>query len=95
MPVQFGSGTDAAGTPIPTMVTTGSGTGTVATGAAVYDVRWSKATSAAPWKLSFTPTSAGGGATQSFALPAGRTWLALLPEDGGRVETTAPEAAAS
>jgi hypothetical protein len=89
VPVTFTGGTDAAGTPIPTMVTTGSGRGWVATGEQVYDVAWSKASNSAQWQLTYTPTN-DAATSATFALPGGRTWLALLPEDGGSFTSTPP-----
>lgn len=89
LPVTFGAGTDAAGTPIPTMVTTGSGKGIIATGGAAYEVTWSKASQSAPWKFSF-PAAGGSGALESFTVPPGRSWLALLPDNGGSTTVTPP-----
>ncbi len=79
------AGTDAAGTPIPTMRTTGSGSGTIATGGHVYDVTWSKASDSAPWQFSYTDADGG---TKTFPVPPGRTWLALLPDEGGSATYT-------
>ncbi|MGB8021748.1 MAG: DUF3048 C-terminal domain-containing protein, partial [Candidatus Nanopelagicales bacterium] len=94
--VEFGSGRDAAGTPIPTLVTEGSGSGVVASGAQAFDVKWSKATPDAPWSLTYTPEAAEGETAQAqpFPVPPGRTWLALLPKEGGSVKVT-PAATAS
>ena len=78
------SGTDAAGTPIPTMQTTGSGSGQIATGGEVYDVTWSKASDSAAWQFSYTDE----GESKTFPVPPGRTWLALLPADGGTATYT-------
>lgn len=93
--VEFGSGRDAAGTPIPTMVTEGSGSGVVVSGGRAFDVKWSKATPDAPWSLTYTPESAEGETpqVQPFPVPPGRTWLALLPKTGGSVKVTPAEAA--
>lgn len=94
LPVTFG-GADAAGTPIPTMVTTGSGTGWVATGGQVYEVAWSKASNSAAWQLTYAPPAGEDGQSApagTFSLAGGRTWLGLLPEDGGSFESTAPAA---
>lgn len=78
VPVTFGGGTDAAGTKIPTMQTTGSGDGVVITGDRAYEVTWSKASPTAPWSLRYL-SEAG---EEPFPLPPGRTWLALLPPEG-------------
>lgn len=92
LPVTY-SGTDAAGTPIPTMATTGSGQGYVATGGNVYNVRWSKASDSAPWSLTYSAATQDGEASpaETFTVPPGRTWLALLPEEGGGATFSAPE----
>jgi hypothetical protein len=91
LPVSYSGSTDAAGSLVPTMVTTGSGSGVVATAGAVYDVAWSKASLSSPWK--FTVAASGGGEDrQAFPLPPGRTWLALLPKEGGSVEVTPAQA---
>ena len=78
--VQFLGGNDASGTPIPTMVTEGTGSGIVATGGQVYDITWSKATPDDPWQFTYQPE----GATEPvpFPVPPGRSWLALLPPEG-------------
>lgn len=91
VPVTFSTATDASGAPIPTMVTTGSGSGWVATGGQVFEVAWSKASNSAAWQLTYP--AGGSDASSSFALPGGRTWLALLPEDGGSFSSTAPSGA--
>ncbi len=92
VPVTYDGETDAAGTPIPTMVTTGSGTGYVATAGEVFQVGWSKASNSAPWKLTYLPQTEDGESAVStpFTLPAGRTWISLLPEDGGDASLTPP-----
>lgn len=83
------NGTDAAGTPIPTMVSTGSGSGWVATADQVYEVEWSKASESAAWELTYRlPDEASSPAP--FTLPSGRTWLALLPNEGGSFAFTPP-----
>jgi hypothetical protein len=94
VPVTFTGGTDAAGTPIPTMVTTGSGSGWVATGEQVFEVEWSKASNSAAWQLTYA-TADEAGTSATFALPGGRTWLALLPEDGGSFTSTPPSGTAT
>jgi hypothetical protein len=78
--VAFLGGRDASGTPIPTMITEGTGTGVVATGGEVHEVAWSKASSSAPWQFTHLPP----GVTEpvEFPVPSGRTWLALLPPEG-------------
>lgn len=94
--VEYSGGRDVAGTPIPTMVTQGSGSGVVVTGGKAYDVRWSKAAPDAPWSLTYIPAAAKGETPQAqpFPVPPGRTWLALLPKSGGSVKVT-PAATAS
>lgn len=87
MPVTFAATTDAAGTPVPIMQTTGSGSGTIATAGQVYEISWSKASFSDPWQFTYQAT---GGTAQPFAVPAGRTWLALLPQQGGSVTSTPP-----
>ena len=97
VPVSFSSGTDAAGTPIPTMDLTGSGQGVIATGGQVYDIEWSKQANSSPWSFNYVPSAedaeAQGPAT--FTVPSGRTWLALLPEDGGSATFSAPSTPAA
>lgn len=92
LPVRFGGGTDASGSSIPTMVTTGSGAGYVATGGAVYEVTWTKDSLSAPWRFAAQPSEQGG-AAQNFPIPPGRTWLALLPQEGGSVSFAPPPSA--
>ncbi len=89
LPVTF-AGKDAAGTPIPTMHTEGSGAGVVLTGGKAYEVRWSKASAAATWEFAFKPDGSDT-SSEEFEIPAGRTWLALLPEDGGSVVHSLPD----
>ena len=81
--VEYLGGNDASGTPIPTMVTEGSGTGVVATGGRAYEVEWSKAAPGDPWRFTHAPTQ--GATPVALPVPAGRTWLGLLPRDGGSV----------
>jgi hypothetical protein len=87
--VRYGGRTDSAGTPVPTMVTEGAGTGTIATGDRAFEVRWSKAAPEAPWSFTHEPAPSAGdqGAAgdEPFLVPPGRVWLALLPEEGGSV----------
>lgn len=83
-------GVDSSGSVVPTMITEGSGAGVVATQGRTYPVTWSKQSPSSPWVLSYSPTA--GEAAATFTVPAGRTWLALLPEQGGRVDVVpAPE----
>lgn len=86
--VEFLGGNDASGTPIPTMVTQGTGAGIVATGGQVYDITWSKATPSDPWQFTYLPE----GATEpvAFPVPPGRSWLALLPPEGEVAVEPAP-----
>ena len=81
------AGADAAGTPIPTMETEGSGSGKVATQGQVYDVQWQKASAGAPWSFS---VGTGEGQATNLPLTPGRTWLALVPVDGGSIGVTEP-----
>jgi hypothetical protein len=94
VPVTFTGGTDAAGTPIPTMVTTGSGSGWVATGEQVFQVEWAKSSNSAAWQLTYA-TADEASTSATFTLPGGRTWLALLPEDGGSFTSSAPSGTAA
>jgi hypothetical protein len=109
VPVEFTGGRDSSGSPIPTLVTEGSGRATVAAAGRVFRVRWAKASPESPWTFSYDPapgTSASPGAGGSadpgsgdasaqaaspFLIPAGRTWIGLLPVEGGAVTVTAPD----
>jgi hypothetical protein len=85
-----GSGTDASGSAVPRMITEGQGPAVIATEGRSYQATWSKATPSSPWLLSYTPP--GAAEPQTFPLPPGRTWLALIPAQGGQVGITpAPE----
>jgi hypothetical protein len=102
--VAFDVGADVTGTPIPRMLTEGSGSGVVATGDAVYPIRWSKPAPDQPWTFTYEPVApdasaspdpsasiddadtAATGPPEPFLVPPGRTWLALLPSEGGSVE---------
>jgi hypothetical protein len=88
--VAFLGGNDASGTPIPTMVTEGSGPGTVATGGQAYDVQWRKDSPGDPWQFTYKPPGATG--PVAFPVPPGRTWLGLLPPEG-RVSVQGPTSA--
>lgn len=83
LPVTY-AGKDAAGTPIPTMQTEGSGKGVILSQGKRYDVTWSKSAPASPWAFHYTSDSA----EHAFAVPAGRTWLALLPDEDGELSTS-------
>jgi hypothetical protein len=69
---------DAAGSSVPVVVSTGQGDGWIATGGQVYEVKWSKAADDAPWKI----TSTTG---QALQVPAGNTWISLIPNDKGKL----------
>jgi hypothetical protein len=110
--VAFDIGTDVTGTPVPRMLTEGSGSGVVATDGQVHPIRWSKDAVDQPWTFTYVPVDAatsaspdasasagsggddageGGGTAvtappEPFLLPPGRTWLALLPSQGGSVD---------
>ncbi len=93
LPVTYTSGNDSSGAPIPTMVTEGTGAGMVATGGQAFEIEWSKPSPQSPWSLSYTPVgegSSGEAQPLPFTVPPGRTWLALLPEEGGTTQVTPP-----
>ena len=94
LPVTY-AGKDAAGTAIPTMHTEGQGAGVILTGGSAYNVTWSKATPSSPWTFASRADagSAEDAQVEDFSLPPGRTWLALLPEDGGAVSFSGAPAA--
>jgi hypothetical protein len=109
VPVEFTGGRDSSGSPIPTLVTEGSGRATVAAAGRVFRVRWAKASPESPWAFSYDPApgasaspGAGGSADPAggvtsaqaaapFLIPAGRTWIGLLPLEGGSVTVTAAD----
>ena len=74
---------DPAGNPVPITLTEGSGEGHIATGGKVYPVTWKKAAPEAPW--TFTTTDAEG-FSSAIPVPVGRSWIALVPSDGGGFE---------
>jgi hypothetical protein len=88
VPVAYRGGVDSSGSPIPTMITEGSGSGLVATQGLAVPVTWTKNASSSAWSLSYESAETGG--TESFPVPPGRTWLALVPEDDGGVSVSAP-----
>ncbi len=93
LPVEFAGGRDASGTPIPTMVTEGTGRAMVATGGRFIEVQWQKPSASAPWTFTYEPQGATPSADPTpvtLQIPAGRTWLGLLPVDGGSVSRTKP-----
>ncbi len=96
LPVEFGGGRDAAGTPIPTMITEGRGRAMLATGGQLIEVQWQKSSASAPWIFTHESeeeegaTSGADPARVTVQIPAGRTWLGLLPVDGGSVSRTKP-----
>jgi hypothetical protein len=89
--VEFLGGNDASGTPIPTMVTEGTGTGLIATGGRAYDITWTKAGPDDPWQFTHLPE--GASEPQAFTVPPGRTWLALVPPEGDVAVEPGPSAA--
>ena len=94
LPVEFGGGRDAAGTPIPTMVTEGRGRAMLATGGQFIEAQWQKSSASAPWTFTYEQeegaTSSADPTPVTVQIPAGRTWLGLLPVDGGSVSRTKP-----
>ena len=68
---------DPAGNPVPETKLVGSGRAVLFTGGKAVSATWSKADLASPIEL-----SAGGSAV---AVPAGRTWIELVPASGGNV----------
>ena len=99
LPVRFDGQTDSSGSLIPTLVTEGSGAGTIATGDRAFEVRWSKSAAGAPWTFTYDPVPGAGEegtpAAQPFLIPPGRVWLALLPDEGGSVAVQSPKPSAS
>ncbi len=95
LPVTY-AGQDAAGTAIPTMHTEGQGAGVILTGGSAFDVTWSKTAPSSPWTFTYRADagSAEEAPVEDFTVPPGRTWLALLPEDGGAVTVSGAPAAA-
>jgi hypothetical protein len=96
--VRYDGSRDASGTLIPRMVTEGRGPGLVVTGDRAFEVEWSKASPQSPWSLTHVPEVTGGqsaAAPESFAIPPGRVWLALLPEEGGQWQVEGPPRTAS
>lgn len=67
---------DAAGSSVPIVVSTGQGDGWIATGGQVYDAKWSKSGDDAPWVISSTTG-------QTLQIPAGNSWISLIPNDTG------------
>ena len=94
LPVEFAGGRDAAGTPIPTMVTEGRGRAMLATGGQLIEVQWQKPSATSPWTFTHVPevgtTASAEPAPVPLQIPVGRTWLGLLPVDGGSVSRTKP-----
>ena len=66
---------DAAGSPIPEVISTGRGAGFLLTEGQVHQIRWSKRTPSAAWRFT---TPAG----LSVPIPPGRTWVALMEQTG-------------
>ena len=99
LPVEFGGGRDASGTLIPTMVTEGSGRAMLATGGQFIEGQWQKLSASAPWTFTYEPkvdaTSSADPSPVTLQIPVGRTWLGLLPVDGGSVSRTKPVPAPS
>lgn len=71
---------DPAGNPVPETVLDGRGRGTLLHGGRAVPLRWSKAGLDAPVYLESDGTRVD--------VPAGRTWIALVPRDGGDVTLT-------
>lgn len=69
---------DPGGNPVPETVLEGSGEATLLTGGVVVPARWSKDAPAAPIVL----TDRAG---EPLTVPAGRTWIGLVPEAGSVV----------
>ncbi len=69
---------DAAGSAVPEVVVTAKGAGFLLTGKTVHVIRWRKASAEAPYRL----TTKDG---LVVSVPPGKTWIALLPKDGGKV----------
>lgn len=104
VPVVFNGGFDAAGTPIPTLQTEGTGRAVLATGGGVTEAQWQKPSPSQRWTFTYDPVSspsASAGTEPSASAPAapppapltippGRTWIGLIPTDGGAVDTTKP-----
>ena len=70
---------DAAGSPIPEVISTGSGGGFLMTDGQVHAIRWSKKSPTAPWQFT---TEAG----LVISIPPGKTWLALTVKGSGQVD---------
>lgn len=69
---------DAAGTPIPEVITTGSGGGFMMTDGKARQILWQKSSPTAPYEFT---TQAG----LVISIPPGRTWLALMEKKSGQV----------
>lgn len=78
---------DPSGAPVPINLTEGTGTGYMATDGEIVQVEWSKESADDPWTFSI--------GDEQVPVPAGRTYLALLPVETGSVKVDAPEGAAS
>jgi hypothetical protein len=76
------------------MVTEGRGRAMLATGGQLIEVQWQKSSASAPWTFTYEPedgaTSSADPTPVTVQIPAGRTWLGLLPVDGGSVTRTKP-----
>ena len=68
---------DAAGSPVPIVLSTGQGPGWIATGGKTYEVTWSKVGDEAPWRI----TSKTG---ELLQVPPGKSWISLIPATTGR-----------
>ena len=78
---------DPSGAPVPINVTEGTGTGYLATDGRVVEVEWSKESADTPWTFTLDG--------EDVPVPAGRTYLALLPVDTGSVQVDAPQGSES
>lgn len=69
---------DAAGTPIPEVITTGRGGGFMMMNGKAHQILWQKRSPTAPYQFT---TPAG----LVISVPPGRTWLALMEKEAGQV----------
>lgn len=70
---------DAAGSPIPEVISTGGGRGHLITDGVAHTVTWSKVSPKAPFELA-------DGRGREVKVPPGRTWIALTVQGIGQVE---------
>jgi hypothetical protein len=80
VPVEDAGYLDPGGNPVPTTVTEGTGEGVLLHDGRAVELTWTKPAPDDPWSLT-APDDAGTAVT----VPPGRTYVALVPNDGGAV----------